>query len=215
MAVVVTIENGFAEVGGGSWLMSRGQPAAFFGKAVRRRRKGWFVRDRARLDLVETDGTAKCADSTRPFLTHIPCAEPVFAVSEKVLVAPAAARTDAQTVKVIPMSACRALCTTEFGERGTGNGERDGCWVVLATMGRTARVQVAEGETFSARPETVVAWTGKNPTGFCPKLRLLDILLPRGPRDLLLTFYGPCLVWIEGSKHPAPGTKHFGRAYGV
>jgi len=205
MAVVVTIENGFAEVGGGSWLMSRGQPAAFFGKAVRRRRKGWFVRDRARLDLVETNGTAKCADATRPFLTHIPCAEPVFAVSEKVLVAPAAARTDAQTVKVIPMSACRALCTTKFGEE----------WIVAATTGRTARVQVAEGETFSARPEAVVAWTGKQPTGFCPKLRLLDILLPRGPRDLLLTFYGPCLVWIEGSKHQAPSTKHFGRVYGV
>ncbi len=205
MAVVVTIENGFAEVGGGSWLMSRGQPAAFFGKAVRRRRKGWFVRDRARLDLVETNGTAKCADATRPFLTHIPCAEPVFAVSEKVLVAPAAARTDAQTLKVIPMSACRALCTTKFGEE----------WIVAATTGRTVRVQVAEGETFSARPEAVVAWTGKQPTGFCPKLRLLDILLPRGPRDLLLTFYGPCLVWIEGSRFAVSGKRQTRRAYGV
>lgn len=205
MAVVVTIENGFAEVGGGSWLMSRGQPAAFFGKVVRRRRKGWFVRDRARLDLVETNGTAKCADATRPFLTHIPCAESVFAVSEKVLVAPADARTDAQTVKVIPMSACRALCATTFGKE----------WVVVATTGRTVRVQVAEGETFSARPEAVVAWTGKRPTGFCPKLRLLDILLPRGPRDLLLTFYGPCLVWIEGSRLAVPGKRQTRRAYGV
>ena len=189
MAIVVTIENGFAEVGGGSWLMGRGQPAAFRGTAVRRRRKGWRVRDRGWLDLVETTAAAKCADASRPFLTHIPCAEPVFAVSGKVLVAPAAARTDAQLVKVIPLCARNALCMTEFGNE----------WVVMATAGRTARMQVAEGETLSVRPEAAVAWTGKRPTGFCPKLGLLDILLPRGPRDLLLTFYGPCLVWIEGS----------------
>ena len=187
--MVVTIENGFAEVGGGSWLMSRGQPAAFRGTVVRRRRKGWCVRDRGRLDLVETTATATCADSTRPFLTHIPCAEPIFAVSEKVLVAPAAARADAHLVKVIPMSARNALCMTEFAEE----------WLVMATVGRTTRMQVAEGETLSVRPESVVAWTGKRPTGFCPKLGLLDVFLPRAPRDLSLTFYGPCLVWIEGS----------------
>ena len=189
MAVVVTIENGFAEVGGGSWLMGRGQPAAFRGTVVRRRRKGWRVRDRGSLDLVETTGATKCADSTRPFLTHIPCAEPIFAVSGKVLVAPASARKDAHTVKVIPMSASGALCVTEFCED----------WVVTATAGRTARMQVAEGETLSVRPEATVAWTGKRPTGFCPKLSIWDVILPRGSRDLLLTFYGPCLVWIEGT----------------
>ncbi len=215
MAVVVTIENGFAEVGGGSWLMGRGQPAAFRGTAVRRRRKGWLVRDRGSLDLVETSGAARCADSSRPFLTHIPCAEPIFAVSGKVLVAPAFARKDAQMVKVVPMSARGALCVTEFGERGTGNGEQEGCWVVMATAGRTARMQVADGETLSVRPEAAVAWTGKRPTGFCPRLSIWDVVLPRGPRDLLLTFYGPCLVWIEGSRQQAPVAKRFGRAYGV
>ena len=190
--MVVKIEGGFAEVGGGSWLMGRGQPAAFRGTAVCRRRKGWCVRDRGRLDLVETTADATCAYSTRPFITHIPCAEPIFAVSEKVLVAPAAARKDARLVKTVPMSAQRAICATEFAEE----------WVVMATVGRTARMQVAEGDSLSVRPEAVVAWTGKRPTGFCPKLGLLDILLPRGPRDLLLTFYGPCLVWIEGSSSP-------------
>ena len=54
MALVVTIGNGFAEVGAGRWLMGRGQPAAFFGRAERRRRRGWLLRDRSRLDLVET-----------------------------------------------------------------------------------------------------------------------------------------------------------------
>ena len=208
--MVVTIENGFAEVGGGSWLMGRGQPAAFRGTAVRRRRKGWCVRDRGRLDLVETTGDATCADATRPFLTYVPCAEPVFAVSDKVLVAPAAARTDAHLVKSIPMSARHALCATEFG----------GEWVVIATAGRTARKQVAEGETLAVRTDAVVAWTGKRPTGFCPKLSIWDVLLPRGPRDLLLTFYGPCLVWIEGSCEPRSSTFNFQpstvrRAYGV
>ena len=99
------LEGGFAEVAAGAWLMGRGQPAAFFGRAVRRRRAGWRVRDRSALDLVETTAAAKCADASRPFLTHIPCAAPVFAVSGKVLVAPAAARKDAHLVKVVPMSA--------------------------------------------------------------------------------------------------------------
>jgi len=189
MALVVKIDGGFAEVEAGLWLMGRSQPAAFFGKAVRRRRKGWRVCDRARLDLVETTGVSKCADSLRPFLTHIPCAAPVSAVSDKVLVAPASARKDAHVVKVVPMSARNALCVTEFAEE----------WVVMATAGRTARIALVEEETLSARPEAVVAWTGKRPTGFCPKLSIWDLLLPRGPRDLLFTFYGPGIVWIEGS----------------
>ena len=184
-----TISGGFAEVGAGRWLMGRGQPAAFFGKAVRRRRRGWCVRDRSRLDLVETTAAAKCADSTRPFLTQIPCAAPVFAVSEKVLVAPAEARRDAFVFRPVPMSVRGSICVTEFASR----------WVVAATAGRTARVALAEGETLSVRPEAAVAWTGRRPTGFCPRLGLLDILLPRGPRDLLVTFYGPGVVWMEGA----------------
>ena len=213
MALVVKIGNGFAEVGAGLWLMGRSQPAAFFGKAVRHRRKGWCVRDRASLELVETTAVAKCADSSRPFLTHIPCAAPVFAVSGKVLVAPASSRKDAHLVKVIPMSAKQSLCVTEFlqpdEEPETRDGQpsdrqavrpsNDSAWVVMATSGRTARIQLVEGDTFSARPEAVVAWTGKRPTGFCPRLSIWDILLPRGSRDLLLTFYGPSIVWLEGS----------------
>ena len=148
-----------------------------------------MVRDRGSLNLVETAGEAKCACQTRPFLTHIPCAAPVSAVSSKVLVAPAAARTGAKSVKTIPMSLAKSICVTGFGSE----------WVVMATRGRTARIQVAEGETLSVRPEAAVAWTGANPTGFCPKLGLLDMLLPRGPKDLLLTFYGPAIVWIEGT----------------
>jgi len=199
MALVVKIEGGFAEVDAGLWLMGHGQPAAFFGKAVHRRRKGWCVRDRSRLELVETTAAAKCADASRPFLTHIPCAAPVFAASGKVLVAPAAARRNAHVVKVVPMSARNALCVTEFGEQGTGDGEPGGGWVVMATAGRTARVALEDDQTISVRPEAVVAWTGKAPTGFCPKLSLWDILLPRGSRNLLFTFYGPGVVWVEGS----------------
>ena len=237
---MVTIENGFAEVGSGAWLMGRAQPAAFFGSALRRRRKGWVVRDRGSLDLVETTAKAKCADALRPFLTHIPCAEPIFAVSEKILVAPVSASKDAQTIRLIPMSMKSSLCVTEFGlseeedsaklpgrgapnfqgaERQTSKPPRSS-WVVMATASRTARVQVADGETFSVRPEAAVAWTTRQPTGFCPKLSIWDVLLPRGPRNLLLTFYGPGLVWIEGSVPPNFQTSklpnfHRRCAYGV
>ena len=192
MEGAVKIEGGFAEVGAGEWLMGRRQPAAFLGSAVRRRRKGFFLRDRQSLDLVETTSAAKCADAWRPFLTHIPCAAPISAVSSKVLVAPAAARVGAEIVKVVPMSAKGSILVTTFGEG----------WVVMATASRTARLQVADGDTLSVRPESVVAWTGNRPTGFCPRLGVWDILLPRGPRDLLLHFHGPSVVWAEGSDAP-------------
>lgn len=70
----------------------------------------------------------------------------------------------------------------------------------MATASRTRRLSVEEGQTLSVRPEAVVAWTGKRPTGFCPKLGVLDMILPRGPKDLLLNFYGPGIVWVEGSR---------------
>ncbi len=136
---------------------------------------------------------AWCSAADRPFLTRIDCGAPVSAVSDKVLVAPAAARSGARLVKVVPMSLARAIRTTEFSSE----------WVVVATRSRTARIALADGESLGVRPEAAVAWTGPRPTGFCPRLRLLDLLLPRGPRDLLLHFHGPAIVWIEGSE-PRP-----------
>ena len=204
MALVVTIESGFASVGAGSWLMGRAQPAAFLGGAVRRRRKGWLLRDRALLCLVETSGEAKCADSGRPFLSHIPCAAPVSAVSSKVLVAPAAAWKGAFALKPIPMSLRASLCVSEFGAE----------WVVTATAGRTLRIAVKDGDTLTVRPEALVAWTGNRPTGHCPRIGLADIILPRTPRNLAFCFHGPCTVWAEGSREPQalPGLRSCRRA---
>jgi hypothetical protein len=208
MPPTVTVESGFAEVPAGTWLVARSQPAACFGDCVRRRRKGWVVRDRGRLDLVETAGTAKCADSTRPFLTHIPCAAPIFAVSDKVLVAPAAARSGAEILRPIPFSVKASICVTNFAQpeppesqesQASQESQPPPAWVVMATTSRTARTVVPDGETLSVRPESAVAWTGRRPSGFCPKLGLWDMLLPRGPKNLLLRFHGPCLVWLEGS----------------
>lgn len=199
------VENGFVEIDAGSWLVGRGQPAAFFGKSVRRRRKGWFVRDRGNLELVENTASARCADRLRPFLTHIPCAAPISAISSKVLVAPQESRSSAGSVKLIPMSLVGSLCVTEFSSE----------WVVMATRSRTARVQVAEGETLSVRPEAVVAWSGAKPTGFCPRLGVLDMILPRRPRELLLTFYGPAIVWFEGSGDEKCSMLPQRRPYGI
>ena len=207
MSENVTIENGFAVTGAGTWLVGRGQPAAFTGDAVRRRRRGWLVRDRSALGCVDTTGRAWFADATRPFLTHIPCAASISAVSRKVLVAPAASRTGAELVRIVPMSLRGAMCTTVF--------ERE--WLVTATVSRTTRVSVDDGDTFSARPEAVVAWTGNRPTGFVRRLGIWDVLLPRAPRDLMLHFHGPCVVWMEGAPSlqtsKLPGFNR--RAYGV
>ncbi|MCR5415067.1 MAG: hypothetical protein K6F50_10130 [Kiritimatiellae bacterium] len=189
MAEAAKIENGFAEVGPGEWLMGRSQPAASFEEAVRRRRTGWRVPDRCALDLVATSGNAYCSDALKPFLTFLPCAAPISAVSAKVLVAPASARTGASFVRAVPMSVRGGVTVTEFGSE----------WIVLATKSRVRRIVVEDGATLSARPESVVAWKGPRPTGFCPKLRLMDILLPRGPRNLIFHFHGPSVVWVEGS----------------
>ena len=151
---------------------------------------------------------AHCASADRPFLTLVDCGVPVSAVSEKVLVAPSAARIGAKLVKVIPLSFARSLSVTEFAspsdrQSGEPSDRQTGAWVVMATRSRTTRVSLADSESLGVRPEAAVAWTGPRPTGFCPRLRLLDILLPRGPRDLLLHFHGPAIVWIEGSE-PRP-----------
>ena len=178
---------------------------------MRRRRKGFFLRDRGSLDLVATSGRAWFADSSRPFLTHIPCAAPVSAVSAKVLVAPESARSGADLVRVVPMSMKGALCVTSFEKE----------WIVTATASRTTRISVEDGGTLSVRPGAVVAWTGRRPTGYIRRLGIWDILLPRSPRELVLHFHGPCVVWAEGA---APRLSAFQlsafnsanrRAYGV
>lgn len=208
MSDAATISNGFAEVGAGTWLAGRGQPAASLGNVVRRRRKGWFVCDRPSLDLVETADRAWFADAAHPFLTHIPCAARIFAVSGKVLVAPASARTGAELVKIVPMSFRGAICATAFEKE----------WIVTATASRTIRIPVEDGGTLSVRPESAVAWTGNHPTGFVQRLGIWDVILPRAPRTLMLHFHGPCLVWVEGANGQAArqsNRQNFRRANGI
>ena len=202
----VTIEGGFAEVGAGEWLVSRGQPTALFGSFRRLRRKGWFVRDRSSLDRVRTGGQAYFSLAASPFLTHIPCASPISAVSSKVLVAPVGARVSAEVFKPIPMSIRGSFATTVFEHE----------WIVMATSSRTARIVVEDGQTLSVRPESVVAWTGNRPTGYCTRLGLVDLLLPVAPRELFLNFHGPCVVWAEGAKKGLGRKLDVGRrVYGV
>ena len=230
--MVAELSSGFAVVGAGAWLFGRAQPAAVRGTLRSRGLRGFVCPDRGALtrgeltggmsrteragntgieshaesaenaelkshaenaEGTEQDARAWCSASACPFLTRIDCGAPVTAVSDKVLVAPAAARSGARLLRVVPMSFARSIRTTEFSSE----------WVVMATRSRTARVALADGESLGVRPEAAVAWTGERPTGFCPRLRLLDVLLPRGPRDLMLHFHGPAIVWIEGSE-PLP-----------
>ena len=160
----VTIDGGFARIGAGAWLMSRAQPAAFRTSMRRMRRAGWMLRDRSHLELVETAGDAVCADSRRPFLTHIPCAAQISAVSEKVLVAPSAAWLGAETLRVIPMSASGALCVSTFAISGETQPSQPSSWVVMATASRTTRLVVEDGQSLSVRPDALVAWSGKRPS---------------------------------------------------
>lgn len=197
----VTIESGFARLGAGDWLVSRSQPAAYRSSIRRLSRRGWKVRDRSHLERMETNGEALFADSSRPFLTHIPCAAPISAVSAKILVAPSAAWAGADILRAIPMSVNGAICTSRFSLPEAADGAtRQEAFVVMATAGRTVRMPLEDGDVLGVRPEALVAWTGKKPTGFCPKLGLMDLIFPRGPKDLLFNFYGPGVVWLEGSR---------------
>lgn len=193
------IENGTAQVGAGEWLMSPVQPAASRGLAVQSGQKGFFVRDRALVRVVKTEGPAWCAAADRPFLLHLTALpdEPLHLVSAKLLVAPFASRLGARAVKLIPMSFSRATVVTDFASG----------WVVAATRSRVLRVSIEEGETLSVRPEALVAWIGKDPTGFCPRLTMMDIILPRGPKNLAYTFHGPATVWFEGAEYKPPRPK--------
>ena len=234
------ITGGFAVVGAGAWLFGPAQPAASRGTLRRRGLKGFVCPDRAALSLCEiaapgsqvqksepsngeppaerqAAAAAWCSAANRPFLTRIDCGVPVSAVSDKVLVAPAAARSGARLVRVVPMSFARSIRVTEFAPPSDHptvepsdhqttrppDPQTDSSWVVMATRSRTTRVALADGESLGVRPEAAVAWTGARPSGFCPRMRLLDVFLPRGPRDLLLHFHGPSIVWFEGSE-PRP-----------
>lgn len=191
MSTEATIEGGFAQVTDGTWLMGASQPVAYKGRVLERRLKGWLVPDRARLHCLEVVGEAACSDAKRPFLTRLDCAEQLFIDSQRILVAPASARVGSQLVRVVPMSFKFALPVTEF---------KNPAWAVVATTSRVHRFVLAEGEVLSVRLASVVAWTTKRPTGHCPKLTMRDLLIPRRQaKALWLNFYGPGVVWTEGS----------------
>lgn len=185
------IESGFAKVTAGQWLAGRAQPTASCGVVHVRGLKGLIVPDRAAVRVVEARDSLLCSAADAPFLTRLAALpdQPLSLVSSKLLVAPLESRVGARRVKLIPFSLRSAVVVTEF-KLG---------WVVVATRSRTVRVALAEGEVLTVRKESVVAWSGTDPVGFCPKLGVLDLLLPRGPGNLAFTFRGPAVVWIEGS----------------
>ncbi len=184
------IENGFASVPGGTWLVRRGQPAASHGSVRVKGLKGLFAPDRRVLQLAETEGSLHLSSAARPFLTELAVTDDMKAVSSKILVTPAAARKGGRLVRVIPMSFRHAFAVTDLVA---------GFWSVFATRSRVKRLVLDENDIATVRVESVVAWTGKEPTGFCPKLRLRDLILPvRRGTSLALNFYGPQIVWVEG-----------------
>ncbi len=189
MSDIPHIENGFATVGAGTWLVRRGQPAVSYSPLSVRGLKGFIVPDRRMVQEVRTEKTMWLGLAGQPFLTYLTCTDKMTVVSSKLLVTPFAARQGARMHRVIPMSFRHAFPTTRIGSD----------WVVMATRSRVMRIALAEDEVVSVRLESAVAWTGKDPTGFCPKLRMRNLLFPnRGQVALSLNFYGPQVIWVEG-----------------
>jgi hypothetical protein len=183
------IENGFAVTGAGSWLIGRGQPAAAAGKFSVKGLKGFVVPDRRCLCVLENAGEAYLSSSARPFLTHITSVETLSAVSSKVLIAPLDARKKADLMRVVPLSLRDSFPVTRFG---TG-------WAVMATASRVKRIVLEEGQVLCVKHGSAVAWTGKDPVGVAGRVKLVDVLIPKRKVSLSLDFYGPQIVWVEGS----------------
>lgn len=183
------IENGFATVSAGSWLIGRGQPAAVRGKFSIEGLRGFIVPDRRELCVMRSEAEAYLSCSGRPFLSHLVSTDSLSVVSSKLLVAPLAARRAGFLFKVIPFSFRDAVAVTRFSTS----------WVVTATASRLKRVVLEEDEVLCVKREAAVAWTGKDPTGVAGRVRLRDIFIPKRNLSLSLDFYGPQVVWVEGS----------------
>lgn len=186
------LENGMAKIPAGAWLVGNEQPSAFLGAITASRLRGFIVPDRAAVQKAETIGDAWCAASERPFTSYLTALPdvPLHVAARKLLVAPFASRVKGLSLKLVPLSFVRAVPVTLL-QKG---------WAVMATKSRVTRVTLKDGETLTVRPEALVAWIGSRPSGFCPKLRLVDVLLPRAPRCLAFSFHGPATVWFEGSE---------------
>jgi len=198
------IESGFAKVEGGEWLAGRSQPAVCRGVTKTSCLRGLFVADRPFVRRVETADAAWFSRAESPFLTRIDALPDavVGVVSEKVLVAPLASRVGAESLKLIPMSLQRAIAVSQF-KMG---------WVIAATRSRVMRLSLDDGDTLTVRPDALVAWTGNRPTGYCPRLSVIDIILPRSPKDLAYTFHGPAVVWFEGAASERASHRRCGAA---
>lgn len=197
----VEIANGCAKAPKGEWLLAAGQPAAHAGDCRLTGLRGFVVPDRSRLRVAVATDEVYCSSATNPFLTRLdaPPDKPVSVVSGKVLIAPRSARTGARGIRLVPMSFRRTTVVTDFV----------GGWAVAATRSRVTRLALDEDATLCVRPDALVAWIGRDPTGFCRRLGVMDLLLPRLPRDLAFRFHGPAVVWFEGS---APVQTGFGKA---
>lgn len=183
------IENGFATVEAGSWIVGRGQPSAALGKFSVASLKGFIVSDRRDLSVMKNEAEAFLSSGDRPFLTHLVSVEKLNVVSSKVLVAPFEARKESKLLKLIPFSLREAMAVTRFSLG----------WVVMATRSRLKRIVLKEGDVLCVRRDAAVAWTGNDPVGVAGRIRLRDIFLPKKPVSLALDFYGPQVVWVEGS----------------
>lgn len=183
------IENGFATLGRGTWLVSRGQPAVAVGAFSLKGIKGFFAPDRHKLAVLQTEQPAQLASAKRPFLTHLTSVGALTVLSEKLLVAPLEAREGARLFRVIPLSGRKAFPVTRIKSD----------WAVMATQSRMKRIVLAEDEIACVKRDAIVAWTGKDPTCRAGRIRLRDLFLPKQDVSLALHFYGPQVIWVEGT----------------
>lgn len=183
------IESGFAVTRAGVWLTGRGQPAAVRGRHSVEGLKGFIVPDRRHLAVLRNESEAYLSSADRPFLSHIVSTGSLAVVSSKILLAPFKAREGARLLRVIPLSFRESFPVTRFKSD----------WVVAATASRVKRIVLEDGEVLCAKRESVVAWTGNDPVGVAGRVKLRDIFLPKRKVSLSLDFYGPQVVWMEGS----------------
>ena len=108
-------------------------------------------------------------------------------------------RRGGHLLKVIPGSLRKAIGVTDLA---AGN---EGLPVYCAALQELRPIDLPEDETLGVNPRALAAWQGPSrPRPFLKKLRMLDLLLPRLPGELTLTFSGPARIWLRVPLPEAP-----------
>ena len=151
--------------------------------------------DRFHLRRAILDGCCWLGAAGLPAVTQLlpdPGLGDLHVITDALLCCATSRRRGGQLLKVIPGSLRKAIGVTDL------DAATQGLPVYCAGLQELRPVDLAEQETLGVNPRALAAWQGHaRPRPFLAKLRMRDLLLPRIPGELTITFTGPARIWIR------------------